>query len=450
MGTFTIKQGRDIRLKGSPRKEFVDIALPKQVGIQPSDFKGINPRLTVKEGDRVKVGTSIFSDKASPEIQVASPVSGKVIAINRGAKRALLSIVIETDGQQNSEAFQKFTFEQIKNISKADAVGFLLKGHLWPAIRQRPFSKVASPVEKPKAVFVHAMNTEPLALDIDFILEGREQEFQAGLNIIKRLTDGDVHVCVKQGSRSKALTQSEGVRMHSFVGPHPAGNVSTHIHRVDPINKGDLVWYVEAQDVLRIGSFFLNGIYPAERIVAVSGEGASDYKFYAKTILGVPFSDLLGHKVIPGMRYISGSVLVGKDVGADGFLRFYDSQITILPEGGTREVLGWLAPGSNKYTFSKTYLSAFLSEKEAALTSDENGSHRAMVVNNVYDPYVSLDIMTYFLLKAVISGNIEEAEQLGILECDEEDFALCTFACPSKTDVGGIIRSGLDMIEKEG
>jgi len=241
-----------------------------------------------------------------------------------------------------------------------------------------------------------------------------------------------------------------GLSWYYFPGDnHPAGNVSTHIHYVDPINKGDLVWYVEAQDVLRITALFTKGIYPIERIVAVTGEGAQGHQFYAKTILGAPLADLVDGKIHEEMRYLSGSVLAGKDVGADGFLRFYDTQVTILPKGGKREFMGWLAPGLNKYSFSRTFLSFFLPRREVSLDTDIHGSDRAIVMNNVYDPLVPLDIMTSFLIKAVLAGDIEEAEALGILECDEEDFALCTFACPSKTDVGGIIRQGLDLIEKE-
>lgn len=449
MGSFSIHKGRDIHLKGAAKKEIVTIPLPKCVAVQPPDFPGLSPRLHVKVDDHVKVGTTIFSDKGVPDIQVASPASGKVVAINRGDKRVLLSIVIETDGRQEAESHPKFPREEIRALSKAEITDVLLKGHLWPVLRQRPFSKVADPHLKPKSIFVHAMNTEPLAGDVDFILQGREAEFQAGLDVLKGLIDGNVHLCFARGATSKALTQAANVQKHTFSGPHPAGNVSTHIHYVDPINKGDLVWYVEAQDALRIGSLFLNGVYPAERIVAVTGEGAAGHQVYAKTIVGAPLSSLLGGTTLQQVRCLSGSVLSGKDVGSGGHLRFYDSQVTVIPEGGKRELLGWLLPGARKYTFSRTFLSAFLPQREVSLDSDEHGSHRTIVLNDIYDSLVSLDIMTYFLIKAVLAGNIEEMEALGILECDEEDFALCTFACPSKTNVGGIIGQGLALIEKE-
>src|SRR3989338_3498403 len=449
MGSFSIQKGRDILLKGAAKKEIVTIPLPKHVAVQPPDFAGLSPRLHVKVDDKVKAGTTIFSDKGIPEIQVASPASGKVVAVNRGDKRALLSIVIETDGRQEAESRPKFPREKIRTLSKAEITDVLLKGHLWPVLRRRPFSKVADPHLKPKSIFVHAMNSEPLAGDVDFILQGREGEFQAGLDVLKGLTDGDVHLCYAQGATSKALTQAAHVQTHMFSGPHPAGNVSTHIHYVDPINKGDLVWYVEAQDVLRIGSLFLSGVYPTERIVAVTGEGAVHHQVYAKTIVGAPLSSLLGGMTLQQMRCLSGSVLSGRDVGTGGYLRFYDSRVTGIPEGGKRELLGWLMPGARKYTFYRTFLSSFLPQREVSLDSGEHGSHRAIVLNHVYDSLVPLDIMTYFLIKAVLAGNVEEAEQLGILECDEEDFALCTFACPSKTDVGKIIRDGLALIDKK-
>lgn len=472
MATFQIKQGRDIKLKGAAPKEIVTLSLPRQVAVVPSDFKGIKASLCVKVNDAVKVGTPLFEDKHCPEIRIVSPVSGRVVAIDRGDKRFLQDILLESDGRQEAVPQRRFSRSEIPGLSKEEVEKTLLQSGLWPVLRQRPFSKVAHPQQSPKSIFVHAMNTEPLAADVDFILQGKEEQFHAGLNVLQRLTKGKVYVCARYGAESKALTQARGVETHHFSGPHPAGNVSTHIHYLDPVRKGDHVWYVEAQDVLRIGSLFLEGAYSPERVVAVTGEGAGR-RFYARTVLGAPVSLLLkgsnpeglpvpsgnlsAGRVGPalrdrqGMRYISGSVLAGREVGKNGHLSFYDSQLTVIPEGGKRVLLGWLSPGFDKYTFSKTFVSSFLPEKkEVSLTTDKQGSDRAIVLNHIYDSLVPLDIMVYFLLKAAISGDIEEAEKLGILECDEEDFALCSFACPSKTDVGAIIREGLELIEKEG
>lgn len=457
MATFQIKQGRDIRLRGAAPKEIVTLSLPRQVAVIPSDFRGIKASLCVKVDDAVKVGTPLFEDKHCPEIKIVSPVSGRVVAIDRGDKRFLQDILLESDGRQEAlpspqgaSGQRRFSRSEIPGLSKEEVEKTLLQSGLWPVLRQRPFSKVAHPQQSPKSIFVHAVNTEPLAADVDFILQGKEEQFQAGLNVLRRLTKGKVYLCARHGSQSKALTQARDVETHYFAGPHPAGNVSTHIHYLDPIHKGDHVWYVEAQDVLRIGSLFLEGVYSPERVVAVTGEGASR-RFYARTILGAPVSLLLKGSGLEGMRCVSGSVLAGREIGKNGYLSFYDSQLTVIPEGGKRVLLGWLSPGFDKYTFSKTFVSSFLPEKkEVSLTTDKQGSDRAIVLNHIYDSLVPLDIMVYFLLKAAISGDIEEAEKLGILECDEEDFALCSFACPSKTDVGAIIREGLDLIEKEG
>jgi len=449
MNTYQIRKGRDITIVGEALKETVDIALPKNVAVQPFDFRGLKLRLISKENDAVKVGSTILTDKINPDIKIVSPVSGKVVAINRGEKRSLLEVVIESDGKQEKEIFQLFSEDELKSVKREEVVKALLNGGLWPIIRQRPFSKIANPLDTPKSVFIHAMNTEPLAGDVDFILEGKEKEFQAGLDIINKLTEGDVHLCYATGTKSKALHDAKNVKSHRFFGPHPAGNVSTHIHSVDPINKGDIVWWIEAQDVIRVADLFLKGTYPVQRVVALTGAGVKN-RVYANVTIGSPISNLLQGSDLNGVRCISGSILVGKTVSSSGYLSFYDSQVTVIPEGGNRELIGWLLPGANKYTFTKTFLSAFLPKKDMSLDSDTNGSPRAIVLNHLYDDLVPLDIMTYFLIRAVVSGDIEESEKLGILECDEEDFALCTFACPSKTDVGGIIREGLELIEREG
>lgn len=451
MSKYKVIEGRNIKIKGTAKKEIVDLALPKQAAIQPPDFKGLKPRVVVKVGDYVKVGSPIISDKVIEGLKIVSPVSGKITAVNRGDKRALIDIIIESDGNQEAESFQKFDKNSLGSISREDIIKTILNGGMWPCLRQRPFSQIARPTTSPKSIFIHAINTEPLALDVDFILNGQEERFQAGCDILSKLTDGKVHLCTAEGSTSKSLSSTKNVDIHTFHGPHPAGNVGTHIHYIDPIKKGDTVWYIEAQDVLRLADLFLNGVYPTERIVAITGEKATvKNRVYTKTIIGAPLSILLQGSDLTGARCISGSILNGREVGANGFVGFYDSQISIIPEGGNREFLGWLVPGFNKYTFTKTFASAFLPEKEASLDTDTNGAHRAIVLNHLYDELVPLDIMTYFLLKAIIAGDIEESERLGILECDEEDFTLCSFACPSKTDVSGIIRQGLAVIQKEG
>ena len=449
MGVFKIKKGRNIRLKGAAHKELVDKTGARKAAVQPPDFRGLKPRLAVAEGDRVKVGAPLIVDKEVEGLKLLSPLCGKVTAINRGAKRALLEVVVEADGTQEAESLSFFSPQEIEGATKESITTALLAGGLWPAIRQRPFHKIANPKETPKSIFVRGLNTEPLAPDLDYILKDQEKDFQTGLDILKKLTKGPVHVCAGRQATSKALTASQGVEVHRFSGPHPAGNIGTQIHYVDPILKGDIVWFVEAQDVIRIAQLLTTGKYPTSTIVALTGEGVKN-PTYAKTVVGAALSELLGESDLTGQRCITGGCLAGRAVGAQGFVGFYDSQVTVIPEGGKREFLGWLAPGFNKFTFSHTYASSFLGERDVSLDTDEHGGHRAIVLNNVYDRYNALDLCTFFLLRAVIAEDYDEAERLGILECDEEDFALCTFACPSKTDIGGIIRKGLDVIEKEG
>lgn len=450
MGTFHIRKGRDISIKGAAAKQIIQAPLPAQVAIQPTNFHGIKSHLLVHVDSTVMVGTTLFTDRAYPEIKFASPVSGKVVAINRGEKRVLLEIVIATDGRQEPLIAPQVSTDQIKGLSRETVVDYLLEGGLWPFIRQRPFSKVANPNDHPKSIFIQAMNTEPLALDSDFILNGQETLFQAGLDIVRKLTIGDTHLCFSIDAKSKALTQAQNVKIHQFSGPHPAGNISTYIHCIDPLKKGDIIWYFNAQDIVRVAMLFLHGLFLPECYVAITGEGAQN-RHYVKTIIGASLKSLVKEETTLGaLRYISGSILTGTDVGKDGFLCFYDSQITLIPQGGKRNFLEWLMPGFDKYSFTKTFASSFRPPREASLDTDTHGSQRAIVMNHIYDTLVPLDIMTFFLLKAVIVGDIEEAERLGILECDEEDFALCSFACPSKVDVGAIIRSGLDLIEKEG
>lgn len=256
-------------------------------------------------------------------------------------------------------------------------------------------------------------------------------------------------MCIAASSKSPALNQAQGVDIQRFSGAHPAGNVSTHIHYVDPINKGDTVWYIEAQDVLRVAQLFLKGIHCADRVIAVTGEGAKERVHY-RTVAGAAVSLLLPGSELKGQRVISGSVLTGRNIGKDGFTGFYDSQVSVVPEGGKRELFGWMMPGFDKYTLTNTFASVLLGRKESSLDTDTHGGHRAIIWPSNFDDYVALDLITFFLVRAVIVGDIEEMVALGILECDEEDFALASFACPSKTDVGAYIRQGLDLVETEG
>ncbi len=449
MALFKITKGKDIPLKGAAVEKIENAPLPSRVAICPTDFKGVRPRLQVKEGDKVRTGSPLFEFKGNPRIKCVAPVSGTVTAIDRGEKRVLTHIVIEPDQAQTEVSFPSFSPEQLTGLSREKTIEHLLSAGVWPVIRQRPFNIVADPGQTPKSIFVRAMNSDPLAGDPDFILKGREKEFYAGLDVLRKLTDGPVYLCSRPGVSSLALKNAENVQKHYFAGPHPAGNVGTHIHCLDPIGKGEVVWVVEAQDVLRIAALFQEGKFSAEKIVAVNGE-AAEKRIYKRTVIGAPVAELTESKRLPGVRCCAGGVLNGRVCGEDGYLGFYDTQLTLIPEGAPREVLGWIRPGFKKYSFSRTFASSPADGKAVSLDADLHGAPRAIVLNDLYDRYQALDVMTFFLIRAVVAGDLEEAERLGILECDAEDFALCTFACPSKVNVGEIIGRGLEAIRKEG
>ncbi|MEI6437376.1 MAG: Na(+)-translocating NADH-quinone reductase subunit A [Candidatus Omnitrophota bacterium] len=449
MASFTIKQGRDIKIKGAAARRVVDAPLPKTVALVIEDLRGITPKVLLAPGAVVKAGTPVVMDKNCEDLKVVAPVSGKILSVNRGEKRVLTTIVVELAANREFEQFSTFDRGALAGLSRETVIAQLLKGGLWPCLRQRPFSKIADPRANPKSIFIHAMNTEPVAADIDLVLEGRQDDFQAGLDIIGKLTGGKTHLCIDARSTSPALTQARGVEIQRFAGAHPAGNVSTHIHHIDPVNKGEIVWYIEVQDVLRIATLFLKGMHCVDRIIAVTGEGAKERVHY-KTMAGVPAAGLLQGSDLKGQRIISGSVLTGRNIGKDGFTGFYDTQLTVIPEGGKRELFGWMMPGFDKYTLTNTFASVLMGRKESSLDTDTHGGHRAIIWPSNFDDFVALDLITFFLVRAVIVGDIEEMVALGILECDEEDFALASFACPSKTDVGAYIRQGLDLVETEG
>ncbi len=449
MPTVRILKGRNIPLKGRASAELKALPLPSECIFPFHDFAPRQFRLLIKEGDRVLVGSPIAEDREHPGLVLVSPVSGTVKLVNRGDKRALLSITFSADGQQAPVQHQKFSPESLSGLSREAVIEQLLKGGVWPFLRQRPFSRTADPMNTPKSIFVRAMNTDPLAPDLDVVLNGVEREFQAGLDVLKRLTPGHVYLCFDARAQAKALTGAVNVQPVAFSGPHPAGNVGTHIHHCDPVGKGDVVWFIEAQDVARAGRLFLDGVFDPSKVVAVTGEGVAS-RHHVRTLLGAPLAHILGEKKNDTLRYISGSVLSGRDAGYDGAVGLYDAQVTVIPAGGTRKLFGWLMPMFKDYSFSRTVASALTPQRDVSLDTAVHGGLRAVVVNDLYDELNAIDVMTYFLIKAIYGHQIEEMIRLGILECAPEDFALATFACPSKIDVGGIIQRGLDMIEKEG
>lgn len=452
-----IKQGLDIKLKGKAEKVIQPVT-PKQVAIQPTDFVGLTPRLLVKEGDEVQVGTPLFCDKRDERILFVSPVNGTVCEIRRGAKRLLEAVVIqnamktedhETTEQHGAEEAPRWNCQNAEELKKA-----LLETGLWPMIRQRPYSTVANPDDQPKAFFVSAFDTAPLAPDMDYVVEHFPNSFEKGLEVLSLLSGGKLHLCVhEEKTRSALLLKAKNGSLHRFSGPHPAGNVGTQINKLCPINKGDIVWYCGLQEVINIGHYFLTGQLDFNRIYALAGTGLAHPR-YCRTILGTAIGEILHGDVKEGrQRIVSGHVLTGKAVTINDFVGFYHNMVTVIPEGDNRhELLGWIWPGFKKYSVSRTFPSAFVPNElrpEVELDTNTHGEERPFVVTGEFEKVFPFDIHPLSLIKACIIGDIDLMEQLGIYEVDPEDFALCEFIDPSKNDIQRIIREGLDKLMAE-
>lgn len=443
-----IKRGLDIKLKGKAEQFFGKAEPATLFSIRPDDFQGIKPKVVVKDGDAVKAGTVIFHDKANPEMKFVSPVSGTVLAVNRGDRRKVLDIRIQSDGANASESFvkadpSKMTAEEVK--------GVMLASGFWPFIKQRPYDVVADPNQTPKAIFISGFDTAPLAPEYDYILEGKLEEFQLGVNALAKLTTGKVHVGISIESASKVYKGTKGVELHEFDGPHPAGNVGVQIHHIDPINKGEAVWCVNPQDVVTIGAAFKKGAYDFSKIIVLSG-GCVKKPAYYRTAYFAQLSNIFEGNIddTEAVRYISGNVLTGAQIAKDGFLGAYDSQVTVIPEGNKSEFLGWIMPRLAKFSVNHSYFSWLLGKrKEYNLDTNINGGERAFIMSNEYDKVFPMDILPEFLVKAIIAKDIDKMEQLGIYEVAPEDFALCEFVCTSKIETQRIVREGLDFLRKE-
>ena len=441
-----IKKGLDIRLKGKAEKVFGSAELPELFAVKPGDFPGLVPKLTVKPGDKVKAGSVLFFDKYRTNVKFVSPVSGEVQVVNRGERRRILEVVVKSDNQNETEDFGA---ADPKQLTKEKAVEKILASGMWPFLRQRPYNVIANPADEPKAIFVSAFDTSPLAPDYDFIVSGQEKEFQAGVSVLDKLTQGEVHIGVNNDMASKVFLSVDGAVKHSFSGPHPAGNVGVQIHHISPINKGDVYWTIQPQEVISLGKLFLEGVYDASRVVALTGSEIKT-RNYVKTKVGAQIKPYIENKVEEGkLRYISGNVLTGDNIGKDGYLGSYHSQLTVIPEGDEYQFMGWAGPGFGKFSVSKTFFTWLCSKKEYRLDANLNGGHRAIIISGQYDKVLPMDILPEHLIKAIITEDIDKMEQLGIYEVAEEDFALCEFVCTSKLEVQSIIRKGIDVMIKE-
>ena len=442
-----LSKGADIKIKGIADRVYANIPQSDFYAIKPTDFHLLTPKLQVKVGDRVDAGDVVFYDKNCDTIKFTSPVSGVVHDIVRGEKRKILEIIISADQEIKYKNFEK---RDLSSLNRQDIIDDLLVSGLWPLIRQRPFATIANPQDMPKSIFISGFDSSPLAPDNDFVFHGETDLFQLGLDIVTQLTDGTTHLNLDGNSNAaKVFNNAKGVQINHIYGPHPAGNVGVQIHHIDPINKGDVVWYLAPQDIVSIARFFRDAKYDRSRIVVLTGSMVKKPRYY-RVIQGMSIINIIKDNLIEGdKRFISGNVLTGTRIQKDGYIGFYDFQLSIIPEGNYSEFFGWLLPGFGKYSLSRTFFSWLSSNKEYELDSNTHGEERAYVVTGQYESYMPIDVFPVQLIKAILIEDIELMEHLGIYEVDSEDFALCEFACTSKIPVQSIVRRGLDLIKKE-
>ncbi len=442
-----LRKGLDINLKGKPARELVSVKQPETYALVPDNFHGVTPKVMVKEQDSVKVGDVLFVDKKHPEVKFVSPVSGTVLGVDRGERRKVLSIRVKADAQQSYVEFGK---KEVAKLSGEQVKEALLEAGLFAFIQQRPYDVVANPADAPKAIFVSAFDSNPLAADFEFVLNGQEADFQTGLDALAKMAPTYLGVSAKQ--KSAALTQAKNVTVTLFDGPHPAGNVGVQIHHVNPINKGEIVWTIGAEEVIFIGRLFRNGQLDFTRTIALAGSEVTA-PAYCKVTLGAQLAALLQGRTTSGktLRYINGNVLTGYRTTPQDFLGAKSTAITVIPEGDdVHEMLGWIMPRFNDYSTSRSYFSwLFGKKKEYTLDARVKGGERHMIMSNEYDRVFPMDILPEYLVKAIIAGDIDRMEALGIYEVAPEDFALCEFVCSSKMELQRIVREGLDALRAE-
>ncbi|HEA20709.1 hypothetical protein LCGC14_0784860 [marine sediment metagenome] len=442
-----ITKGMDIKLVGAAEQNTSKAALSNVYAINLSDFHGITPKMLVKEGGEVKVGEALFYNKNKEDMLFVSPVSGELVEIERGARRRILKLKILADKEQESLAN---VILDVEKASKDDVKAYLLKTGCWPFIIQRPYSIIADPDDNPKAIFISGYATAPLVADLDYVLQGKEKELQAAITALGKLTPGKVHVSVGKSSKSP-LAGLTGIELHKVSGPHPAGLVGTHINKIDPINKGEVVWTVSPQDLVIIGEALLTGKYNPQRIIALVGSSVKKPQYYT-TKIGTEIATFLYASGVneENFRVINGDVLTGSKSRQDGYLGHYNNTVTCIPEGDDYEFFGWNKPVFNKISATRALTFSWLQpNKKYDLDTNTNGEHRAFVVTGMYEEVFPMDIFPLQLLKACMIQDLDEMEQLGLYEVAPEDFALTEFVCVSKQPHQKIIREGLDLLQKE-
>ncbi|NQU28584.1 MAG: Na(+)-translocating NADH-quinone reductase subunit A [Candidatus Marinimicrobia bacterium] len=441
-----IQKGHDIRISGVPTGTVNILATFTQVGLVPDDFRSIKPKLLVKAGDKVMAGSGLFFDKNLPQVVYPSPAGGTIQDIIFGERRKIRKIIIAID---KDEKFQRTEPLNPDNSTREEIIDFILKANLWPLITQRPFGKTADPADRPKAIFISGLDTTPLAIDPFRALEGREDEFKAGLRVLTKLTAGNVNLSVGSEARAAEYDDINGLVTHIITGPHPAGNIGIQIHHIDPINPGQVVWTIQPQQVATLGKLFTTGEFDPTVVIAVGGPAVTN-PGYIKTRIGAPIAELIKANIdTDARRVIVGDVLTGRLADDNDYLGFYHRAVTILPVSNERPFLGWARIGSSsrQYTLTNAYLKT--GRKLFNFSSKRNGAERAIVPIEAWEAVLPMDIMPNPLFRSILANDVEEMEKLGILECDPDDFALATFACPSKIELAAVIRLGLELMEKE-
>lgn len=447
---FKINKGLDLPIIGEPGQIIDGTPYINRVALLGREYVGLKPTMLVQEGDQVKLGQALFQDKKNPQVQYVAPGAGVVEAIHRGARRIFQSLVIRLEGDAEIQ-FDQFSADQFADLPREVVVQQLLKAGLWVAMRTRPYSKSPDPEQQPHSIFVNAMDTRPLAADPNVVIAEYAEDFQHGLTLLTRLTEGKVYSCSAEESSIPAAQHSQ-IEQVSFSGPHPAGIPGTHIHLVDPVHAEKSVWHLNYQDVIAIGKLFTTGRLWTDRIISLAGPAVKNPRLL-RVRLGANTDDIVENEIKAGeCRVISGSVLSGwRATGWASYLGRFNLQVSVLFEGREREFFGWIVPGRKKYSKTNALLSSLWRHKQKMnFTTSQNGSPRAMVPIGIYEKVMPLDILPTQLLRALLVKDTDLAQALGCLELDEEDLALCTFVCPSKYEYGPILRGNLTQIEKEG